>query len=332
MSIEIFGYDIGGHTKIKKFYGDSNGQLWYAPEFPVETPRVETPHDVPAPQFMAALRETLAGAGYWVPGALRGFSICGPVVNGTCLRLINRGIHESFAIEAEAVGNDGFMAMLGSRIAGTAKNHQGALAYLTLGTGIGFGALHWDEWSPDRLATNDGETHFTVRGSTRICNCGREGCFEASANEDALWNYAVSEGLALPDGTDVGREFERIMVAEPMTERGQKVARAILTWHNFLAQGLANAYALLNMGGNTLRPPALFVLGGGLSELINEDLLEYSICEEFGGDPFLGKQFAVKRELALGNRAGCVGAAAAALARRLHKHVTEITFLNEPPK
>jgi hypothetical protein len=327
----IFGYDVGQHTKAIKFGGNDQGQLWFTDGFPEKTPRVETPHDIPAHEFMMKLRIALTTAGHWgTSHDLYGFSLCGPVVQNTCLRLINRGINDSFEIREGGALNDGMAATLGSWIAGVAKDHDGALACLTLGSGIGIGTVHWD--ATFKLVSNDGEAHVIVRSDRRCNGCHRLGCLEGAANEAALRDYAREEGFELPAGKKLGWEFERILRdEEKISNQRTQVQQAVIRWHSFLAQGIGNFYVALNMGGSEFLDPAMFVLGGGLSFLVNEAHLRDLVLEEFGGHPFLGENFVIKRESVLGNRAGCVGAAAMALARKLQCDITKIKFVDEPP-
>jgi len=329
MRFTIWGYDIGGHTKALKFGGDDRGRLWFAHGFPADVPRVETPHDLPADRLMPTLQATLREHGLWNDDHLIGYSICGPVVGGTCLRLINRGVRDAFVIGGDAAGNDGMMATIGSLIAGVARGHPGGLACFTLGTGIGFGSLHWDERG--QRVTNDGEVHFTIRDTNRSCNCHRTGCFEGAANEAALRQCLEDEAFHVPERGDVGHLLETLLSSQESSPERPKVERALERWHDRLAQGIANVFVLLNLGGNTFQPPAFFVLAGGLSTLADEGLLRELVLKEFAGDPFLGKNFQVKKEGVLGNRAGCAGAAAMALANHLGRPVTDIQFLDEPP-
>lgn len=321
----ILGLDVGGKTKVVKFYGNDKGEMWYAESYQ-ETdsiPSVVTPKDVSADQFVSLLETAIREADLYSNVDLVGYSICGPVVGNRCLRLINRNILESFEITVSAVLNDAMAATIGSRLAGVAKGHEGALALLTLGTGIGVGSFHWA--SKDQLVMNDGESHMTVRGSNRKCGCKRMGCFEAAANESGLKSYAIYCGANAVDiASDLGRSLEKFLAQE---ETPTWVLRAMNIWYGFLAQGIANLYAVLDMGGNEHQPPAMFVLGGGLSQIVDEKEVERQVLKEFDDDPLVGKRFSVRREGKVGNRAGVIGAAAMALANKLEYDITKIKFV-----
>jgi len=269
---------------------------------------------------------------------LVGYSICGPVVvqktkagpKYRCLRIINRGILKPFEISADATLNDGMAAAIGSSLAGVAKGHEGAFALLTLGTGVGLGAVHWNEQG--ERVINDGEIHFPIRGSRRMCNCRRLGCFEAAANESALRRYAIREGLTAEQITDdLGRQFERYLKSGKPAGVVAKLNKVLDHWHRCLAEGVANLYVLLNMGGNAIQPPAMFILGGGLGALVDGKKLKNYVLDTYQGDPLVGTNFVVKKERKVGNRAGSIGAAALALANHIGCHVTEIKFSETPP-
>ncbi len=324
------GYDVGGHTKVLEFQGNDQGKLWHVGSFPEVIPIIETPSNAAPPQFMAELRAVLKAAGLYPDADLRGYSICGPIVGNRCLRLINRGVFQPFSVEGEAVLNDGMAATIASLMAGVARGHEGAVALFTLGTGIGFGALHWDPRG--RRVLNDGEIHFSIRDSNRHCNCRRTGCFEAAANESALRQYAIQEGMVPDDiGEDLGRRFEQYLQTQQPPEAYRKLLRALETWQGFLAQGIANVFVLLNMGGTDLQPQPLFVMAGGLGALVDPAKLKVDVLDQFEGDPPVGENFQIYREAEIGNRAGCIGAATMALANHLGRDVTEITFLDSPP-
>lgn len=321
-NIPIRALDVGGHTKSLAFFGNENGELWFADKTSGKIPTVASPHNVPAADFIPFLENKLQKAGLLeLPGKyLKAYSICGPVAGNICLRLINRGVQEPFEIKADSVLNDGMAATIGSKVAGMAKDHQGAVLILTLGTGVGMGSFIW---SNGKLAMNDGEAHVVIKSGVKKCNCGRLGCLESAVKESALKEALISEGIPETEiGDDVGHSIVKLLDNE-------KVKNVLETWHKNLADGLASMYALLNLGGNDIFPPAMFVLAGGLSALINEKMLAEFILNEFGGNPLIGKNFIVKKEGVLGNRAGCVGAAALALANYLKRDILEIKFLEK---
>ncbi len=329
MAYTIWGYDIGQSTKAIRFGGDEHGHLWFADGFPKEVPQVETPYGVPAREFMPRLQAALREAKLWDEAAYTAYSICGPVVGNVCLMLINRGIREPFVVDGDAAVNDGMAATLGTLVAGVAQRHTGGLACFTLGTGVGFGSFHWDDHG-HRVA-NDGETHFTVRQSVGSCHCHRAGCFEAAANEAALRQYLREEGFDSPDQSDLGWEVESLLSSRDTSPRRSAAERALDRWYRVLAEGSANIFVVLNLGGSTFRQPALFVFAGGLSALVDAKKVQQYLLDEFRGEPFIGKNFLVRRESVIGNRAGAVGAAALALAHDLGRDIAEIIFLDTPP-
>jgi len=328
----IRGFDVGGTVKIGAFCGNERGQLWPDGDCPDSPPSIETPHSLPAAEFMKALNQKLFLAGHHPATIdLCGYSICGPMAGNTCLRLINRGILEPFVVEADAVINDGLAALIASLMTGAAKEHKGGVALFTLGTGIGFGCLHWD--SQGERVLNDGEAHFSIRGGTRRrCGCKLIGCFEASANEGALLDFALKAGLSRDEITpNLGLKLGAILANQVSPGSCILAQQAHTNWHHQLAQGLANIYTTIDLGGNDIQAPALFILAGSLGALVDCYKLRSFMFKIFQDDPLVGKNFNVSREDDIGNRAGGIGAAAMALANHLKRPVTEITYHNSLP-
>jgi len=338
--LTIWGYDAGDTTKVGKFFGNDQGQLWHSSAtFPKPIPSIETPRDCVAERFMPLLITRLMDADHWSPpNALHGFSICGPVIRGnTCLRLINRNISTSFSIEGDAALNDGMAATIASMKAGVAKDHKGAVVLLTLGSGVGFGSFHWNAHDPQ--IPNNGETHFDVRGSNLKCQCKRRGCFEAAVNERALRHYlthALERDAAPPYQDDTGGLGITIEHAIQQTDHRlhphrTAILQSLNSWYILIGRGISNILALLNIGGSVEQPPPIIVLAGGLSALIDEEQVKHYTHEPFEHDCLVGNEIIVRKENKLGNFAGCIGAACMALANHLNKDVTQIDFLPSAP-
>ena len=131
--------------------------------------------------------------------------------------------------------------------------------------------------------------HIVVRPAGRLCGCGRRGCLEAEASASAVANrYSELTGRQA-SAADVAREAA---AGDPA---------AVDVWQHTvdaLADGLLTAV--------TLYDPELIVIGGGLAEA-GDDLLNplrdaIDVRRSFEQLPALARA-------ALGDQAGCLGAA-----------------------
>lgn len=337
--ITIDAYDIGGKTKYAQFIANNNGQFWPVDGADFKMQKTVTPHEVPAADFMKLLVGSLRKARFWNDGpVLRGFSVCGPMVNGTCLRLINRKIKESFRVGGAAL-NDCMAGLLGSLLAGVAKGHTGGIAYTTLGTGVGGAGRVYvsNNGVNERMGFEDWEMHYTVvspDGVTHKCGCNINGCAEALVNEPALVDLLLDrkiplEKLIRPQKTefDAGRDLEYQINRDDKCEFRSQIMLARDIWHRRMAVVLSNVHGNHVLGGDVVRGKALFVLGGGLSRLVDPVLLKQYMLEVSDGVPQNGENIEVRREEEMGNRTGVIGAAATALMNKLNCGIEGLEYL-----
>jgi len=343
--IEIDAYDIGGKIKYAPFLANHSGQFWPVGGANFKMEKAETPHHLPASEFFEAFSETIANSRMMrVSVDLRAVDICGPVVNRTCLRLVNRGILDAFSVASDVVINDAMAAFVGSLVAGVAKGHQGGAAYSTLGTGVGGAGRVWvsgDDWQ-EHLMFEDWEMHFRIVSpgfALGVCNCGIDGCAEALVKEEALNAILVSQDLALhelirpgKEKFDAGRDIEYQLSLSGESPFQMRIFEALKIWHQRLAVVTANVFGNHVLGGDKVRPPALFIFGGGLARFVDPNMLREMILELSGGQPQNGTKFEVRCEQTLGNRAGVIGAAAAALMKHLKCGIEELEYLPNGPK
>lgn len=339
--VSIDAYDIGGKIKYAQFEACNTGHFW-----PVDGPNFKmqktvTPHDVPAHGFMEAFKQSLSAAGQWRGSVdLRAVSICGPVVNTSCLRLVNRGILEPFNASplCNVVLNDAMAALVGSLVAGVAKGHRGAVCMGTLGTGFGGAGRYWvtgGNWR-EQLMFEDHEMHFPISTEEpgRKCNCGIENCAEATVNEGALvmllYKQKLDPNKLIKEGKpsfDAGRDLEIHLNLPGGSPYCEQIEQALDFWHRRLARVTASLFGSHVMGGDDIRPPALFVFGGGLARFIDADKLRKYVLELSCGHPQNGTNFKVCCENKLENRAGVIGAAAAAVMRHCGCELEDVEYL-----
>ncbi len=184
-----------------------------------------------------------------------------------------------------------------------------SLVMVTVGTGIGGGIVLRNHLvrGAHGMAAEFGHLGRVPDG--RLCGCGKRGCWEQYASGNALLREArelaadqrdrASLLLSLGDGTPEGVKGKHVTAA---ARQGDPVAlEAFDHIGRWLGTGLADVAALLD--------PAMFVIGGGVSEA--GDLLLLPTRAAFEGS-LVARQH---RPLAsvvmaeLGNDAGVVGAA-----------------------
>ena len=326
---EVWGIDTGGlRVKVtnRPLLGSSDGVLRVPAG--LEVISFDTP-DVPADQFVMAVREALSAQGLWGDAeALHGMSICGPVSRvgdqTFCSSMVNRGYHDEFELKGVAALNDALAALLGSRLVGAAAGHGGAVAYITLGTGLGCAVLAWDPIN-GVLSPQKPELHMPIPAGTRMCACGLGGCAEAAVNEQALWRSAVAAGLpAVTDarGKGIGHEMVRLLGEAQWRETAQGVRQE---WMEVLSEVVRDLLVMFDLGQTARREPALIVFGGGLAPLVDGAVVKERLLAGYGPRPFFGEDFRIVTETAQPNLPACVGAAAYALSDLIECSPLEIT-------
>ncbi len=204
--------------------------------------------------------------------------------------------------------NDATAFILGEHWRGAARGHPFCLG-VTLGTGVGGGAV-MDGRPLLGVKGNALEIgHLTVEPGGRPCNCGRRGCLEAYASASAVRRRAMElaeEGklprLLAAAGGDTVNINARLVTEH--ARGGDVVCTGLLEEAGrYLGRGLALAQTLLDVD--------LAVVGGGLAgagELIlspaRESLALHRFRTPTGLDVVTGE---------LGGDAGLIGAAALAL-------------------
>jgi len=205
------------------------------------------------------------------------------------------------------VGNDARCATLGEYVHGVGQGtHDFVL--LTLGTGIGGGIVSGGAIVLGHESGAGEFGHHQIRPTTGfICGCGKVGCFEAQASGTGLIRHAFAVAPSFPRSTllDVAREKLGSKAIRKAAQAGDPHASAAFAaFCDDLALGLANVIAFVN--------PEVIALGGGVSSA-GDFLLEKvrPLVEERTTMVPRGTTRIVKA--ALGNDAGAVGAATAAM-------------------
>ncbi len=207
-----------------------------------------------------------------------------------------------FAVEVEAatrlpvrIENDGTMALLGEAAHGAAKGLRNVVM-LTIGTGIGGAIL--EDGRVLRGAGSAGQLgHLCIDPNGRSCVCGRIGCVETVSSGTAFSTHLAEAGL--PADTR----------AEHLLSRDDQTARAVIAaWATPLRAAVDSLIATCN--------PDCVVIGGGAGAAAFAALATIPPRGECYTAPVLAAS--------LGDDAGVIGAAAAALAARPGKRMVMV--------
>ena len=314
MSLAI-GVDIGG-TKVAAGVVDEAGHV-------VDRERRATPsHDVGETEATIvevvnalAARNTVVAVGIGAAGWIANDRAT--VLFSPHLAWRDEPLRDSLAGRIDLpllVENDGNATAWAEHRFGAARGTSVSVC-ITLGTGIGGGLIIGGDVFRGAFGVGCEYGHMTVVPDGRRCACGNRGCWEMYASGTALARDArelaevspvsAHELLRLVDG-----DLRRLTgpVVTEAARRGDASAIEIYTaMGRWLGRGIANLAAALD--------PAVFVIGGGVSEA-GEQLLLDPARRSFG-EGLTGRGFRPQAPIAmaeLGPDAGMVGAAD--LARR----------------
>lgn len=201
------------------------------------------------------------------------------------------------------VENDANAAAYGEWRSGAAQGAENMFA-ITLGTGVGMGIVfNGMMYRGSHFYAGEGGHIAISHLRERKCTCGRWDCWEAFASGTGLKKTAE---LAVEAATDTAQaEFLQkycpdgtvttYSVISAQKDNNHIGERIMDTWHHHIAVGLGSLINVMD--------PDIIVVGGGLAQFVNFDLLserthERSISNAFQLVP-----------ATLGNLAGIVGAA-----------------------
>jgi len=277
------GVDVGG-TKIRAARVDSAGTIlahWVLAT-PATIPGVLAAIDAAIKELDA---DDVGAIGVGAPGRVdvRG----GEVLSGGFVDLAGPPLAKrlnSLAGRPSFVDNDGTMALVAEARVGAGRGAENLLM-LTIGTGIG-GAI-MSEGKILRGAGGAGQLgHITVRWAGAPCACGRLGCLETTSSGTALRRLIEASGFG-PETTAAS-----LLAAE------SEPARALLAvWAGPLREGIDSYIAAFD--------PDRVILGGGLGEAAAQ-----AVARIPGRSAWFQRPIVAAR---LGDRAGVIGAALAAL-------------------
>jgi glucokinase len=205
------------------------------------------------------------------------------------------------------VGNDARCATLGEYVYGVGRGTED-FALLTLGTGIGGGFIVRGTLAIGHMMGAGEVGHHQIRPDTGfVCSCGKIGCFEAQASGTGLLRHAFRLAPSFPRSALLDGPRERLgsKAIRRLAQAGD--GHALAAWEAFcddLALGIANVIAFLN--------PEVIALGGGVSSAGDFLLDRVRPLVELRTTMVPRGTTRIVRAT-LGNDAGAVGAATAAL-------------------
>lgn len=314
--MNYIGIDLGG-TNVAAGLVDGKGELL-------------AQGSLPCPRGADAIADALAEVSRLVVGkagaAMEDVASLGLAVPGTfdpntgmIFRCVNLGLEnvplgpmlrDRLGLPV-ALENDANAAALGEFVAGAGKGYNSLVA-VTLGTGIGGGAV-----LDGKLFTGfNGAAleigHTVIRRNGRRCNCGRRGCWETYASATGLIRSTWEAMTSYPDSKlwSLASAPDEVTGKTPFdaAQAGDSVAQAVVDEYvNDLACGMVNLI-------NTLQPEVLCVSGGvsKQGEALLEPVRAILDREEIARNMTRRTKVCLAQ---LGSEAGTVGAALVPLYR-----------------
>jgi len=265
------GVDIGG-TNIRAGVVDQTGRILGEARRPA---LAETGLRAAVGRAIEAIEEALANSGHTtrdviaigvgIPGTHRsqeGVTVYAPNFANSRGVHVLRPIREATGLPAFML-NDVSVQTLGEHRFGAGQGYS-YMVMITLGTGIGGGAIIDGEL---RLGHTEGFAevgHMTIEPDGPVCSCGNRGCWEALAARDAIVRRAITK-IQRGNKTEIAEMVEyRLGSITPAliarsADQGDEVAIEVLRETGYyLGIGVANLIQLYN--------PEVFVIGGGISQ------------------------------------------------------------------
>lgn len=200
------------------------------------------------------------------------------------------------------VENDANAAALGEQWLGAGRGVRSML-FITLGTGVGGGIILDNRiWhGADGMAGEVG--HITLVPDGRKCGCGNTGCLETYASAPGIVkSYWEALGKSGEDTT--GKEITSQEIYQAARSGDRLSIHVMREMGRYLGMGIANLINIFN--------PEMIVIGGGVMEA-------WPLFIDYAREEIRRRAFEYPAERtkivqsALGDDAGVVGAAAAAL-------------------
>lgn len=204
------------------------------------------------------------------------------------------------------IANDAGAAAYGEYIAGAGRGCKNFVV-VTLGTGVGGGIIIDGKIYSGSNGAGGEIGHTVIQMNGQMCNCGREGCFEAYASATALIRQTKQAMHRFEDSKMweiTGGDISKVsgITAFKAKKLGDKAASNVVNQYiRYLAAGVANVLNIFQ--------PDIICIGGGIShegDALIEPLNEIILGEDYARNM---EHRAIIKAADLGNDAGIIGAA-----------------------
>ena len=201
--------------------------------------------------------------------------------------------------------NDAGCAALGEYIAGAGKG-SASMVIITLGTGIGGGAVLNGKLYTGLNHAGLEAGHMVIEHGGRPCTCGRRGCFETYCSATALIREARRTMESAPESLlwSLAGDREKVngkLIFEAYKRGDPAAGPVVREFLKYLGDGVASLVNIFQ--------PEVFAIGGGLAgagETILAPVREILDREDYARGSSKRTRFVKAR---LGNDAGIIGAA-----------------------
>ena len=203
--------------------------------------------------------------------------------------------------------NDANAAALGEAKFGAGKHRKNSIL-VTLGTGVGGGIVLGGRIFEGNMSAGAEIGHMVIETNGERCTCGRKGCFEVYSSATALMRRTRNAMEAAKNSAMWGKYTSRDCTGRTAFDfmENDAAAKEVVDWYiKYLGCGLVNL-------ANIFRPEVI-MLGGGVAaqgEKLTKPLQEIMDKKVFGGNDYARVEVVTA---SLGNKAGCMGAAALAM-------------------
>lgn len=304
------GIDLGG-TFVKGGIVDGEGNILYSAKVPTEREKgTECVIQNISNLVLSVIKESgvdkkdVVGVGAGIPGSIDGKN--GVAVYSNNLRFrkvpIASAISEKTGLPVK-IANDANVATLGEFKFGCGKKYNDVVM-LTLGTGVGGGAVIDGKLFEGNLSQGTELGHMIIVDGGEKCTCGNLGCLEAYASATALIRDTKRAMTAHKDS---------LMNEIPVDEVNGKTCFDYMDKDVYAKEVVDNYIEKLGVGltnyANIFRPQAI-ILGGGVSE--QGDVLVKPL-QKFVDEHIFAGEHGPRVEIlsaTLKNKAGILGAAA----------------------
>ena len=304
--------DLGG-TNIGIGIVSEEGELVFKNSVPVEDNKnpsalLEQMAQGTLDTIAASGRELsdISFVGIGIPGLIKGPK--GPVILAANINWHNVdavGILEERIGLPVILGNDADCAAMGEYYAGSGKQYK-SLIMITLGTGVGGGAVIDGKLFPGCNGFGGEYGHIPLVYNGVQCGCGKRGCFEVYGSANALKRQTREVAEEHPESIiwemcEGNLDNISGRTAFDAAEQGDETGKAIVEQYiSYLADGISGII-------NIFRPEVI-ILGGGVSnqgasliDPLNEKVAKLCVASDVIEAPKVVKA-------SLGNSAGIIGA------------------------